>query len=643
MMQLFSGILFALAMILAVVLGGQSIDYTWGPALLALAAALLTALPSLPPREGWPRMTRAAGLLLLIAGGWILWRCAGSPVREFARSDALLVGAMLSSCLWALAMPPGGTAIRALMAGLALLALANLGIGLHQLSDRSFAWPFASRPSGLPSGLFGHYNHFADFSLVMAVILAARFRSARDSRLERILQLAGAAAGIGCVVLSGSRGGLLSLGAALVVLIGAWALLAWRDKSRLRGAFAVAAILVALLAAMLGPAALKKVEARRGNAKANLMATADNQSRWLLIGTAVDISAAHPWTGGGSRSFGWEKYPQWDPRDDGGVYEQNDDFVHNELVQVAVDYGWIGALLVAGAVVGVGLTGVAGLLGRERVDGAADSLACAGLAALAGTLFHSNTSFVTHTLPGAIYLGLACGFALPRQRPNAAAQARAWAWRPLPAAFAALLAFAGWHASLTYRDLWPVWYGQAAETSDPDEALDLVDRALRRWPDSEIAGRAAELARDAAEPAALPADERNRWLERTARLYDEAVRLHPYDPEWAINRANVLSSLRRDDEAERDYLRAIELQGGMEASFRSRYHLGLHLYQRWYRIWLEERREDEALHEFLRARDLLRAANSAASTEQSRAALKGVEETIAFLEGAKVVPRAPAR
>ena len=642
-MQLFSGILFALAMILAVVLGGQTIDYTWGPALLALAAALFAALPVLPPREGWPRITRAAFCLLLLAGGWILWRCAGSPVREFARSDALLVGAMLSSCLWALAMPPGGVAIRALMIGLALLALANLGIGLHQLSDRAFAWPFASRPSGLPSGLFGHYNHFADFSLVMAVILAARFLSAGDRPVERVLQLAGSAAGIGCVVFSGSRGGALSLGVALVVLVGCRALVAWRDKSRLRGAFAVAAILVALLAAMLGPVALKKVEARRGNAKATLMATADNQSRWLLIGTAVDISAAHPWTGGGSRSFGWEKYAQWDPREDGGVYEHNDDFVHNELVQVAVDYGWIGALLVAGAIVGVGLTGVAGLLGRERADGAADALACAGLAALAGTLFHSNTSYVTHTLPGAIYLGLACGFALPRLRPDTTARSRAWTWRPLPAAAAAVLAFAGWHASLTYRDLWPVWYGQAAMTTDPDEALDRAERAAKRWPDSEIAGRTAEIARDAAEPAALPADERNRWLERAARNYDEAIRLHSYDPEWAINRANVLSSLGRDDEAERDYLRAIELQGGMEASFRSRYYFALHLYQRWYRIWIEERREDEALYEFLRARDLLREANAAASTEQSREALKGVEETIAFLEGAKVVPRAPAR
>lgn len=640
-MQLLSGILFAVAMALAVALGGQTIDYTWGPALLALAAALLTALPALPPRDGWPRATRAAFFLLLLAGGWILARCAASPVREFARSDALLVVAMLSACLWAAVMPPRGAAIRALLAGLALVALLNLGIALRQLDDRAFAWPFASRPAGLPSGLFGHYNHFADFSLVAAAVLAAHALAAGQRRVERLWQLVGASAGIAGVILSGSRGGLTSLCGAAVVLVGARTLIAWRDKSRLRGILTATAITGALLAALLVPLALKKVEERRGNRNFNLARTADSQSRWLLIGTAVDISAAHPWTGGGSRSFGWEKYAQWNPREDGGVYEHDDDFVHNELVQVGVDYGWIGALLVAVAISGVGLTGVAGLLGRRRGEGAADASTCGGLAALAGTLLHSNTSFVTHTLPGALYLGLACGFALPRLASEMAMRGRAGVRHALPAAAALVLAAAGWQASLAYYDLWAVWFGKAARTTDPGEALDRAGRALGRWPDSEIAGRAAEIAFD--EAAAGPDDERRDWLEQADRFYGQATRLHPYDPEWAVNHANALSALGRDEEAERDYLRAIALQGGMEASFRARYHLGVHLHRRWYRIWIDERRADEALHEFLRARELLRESDTIAPSRESREALTGIERTIGFLEAAKVVPRAPAR
>lgn len=640
-MQLSSGILFAITMGLAVALGGQTIDYTWGPALLVLAAALLTALPSLTTRDGWPRATRVTLLLLLLAGGWILVRCAGSPVREFARSDALLVGAMLSACLWAAVMPPRGAAVRALLAGLTILAVVNLGIGIRQLSDPAFAWPFTSRAAKLPSGLFGHYNHFADFSLVVAVLLAGRSLRAGDRPLDRVWLITGAVAGLAGVILSGSRGGLASLCSASVVLVIARTLIAWREKSRMRGVLTATAIVCALLAGLVVPAAIKEVEARRGNPDSNLAQTADNQSRWLLIGTAVDISAAHPWTGGGSRSFGWEKYAHWDRREDGGVYEHNDDFVHNELVQVGVDYGWIGAFLVAVSIAGVGLTSVAGLLGRGRGEVEADALACAGLAALAGTLFHSNTSFVTHTLPGALYLGLACGFALPRQVPGTMTRSGSKARYALPAAAALALAAGGWQASLTYGDLWPVWFGKAARTTGPTEALERAGRALERWPDSEIAGRAAEIAFNKA--AEGPADESRLWLEQAARLYDDAIRLHPYDPEWVINRANALSALGRDEEAERDYLRAIELQGGMEASFRARYYLGTHLHRRWYRAWNEERRADEALHEFLRARELLRESDAIAPSKENREALEGIEKSIGFLEAAKVVPRAPAR
>ena len=44
-MQLISGIFFALALILAVSLGGQTLDYTWGPALIVLSAALAAMIP----------------------------------------------------------------------------------------------------------------------------------------------------------------------------------------------------------------------------------------------------------------------------------------------------------------------------------------------------------------------------------------------------------------------------------------------------------------------------------------------------------------------------------------------------------------------------------------------------------------------
>ena len=41
-MQAISGLFFSLSLVLAVILGGQTLDYTWGPALIALAISLAT-------------------------------------------------------------------------------------------------------------------------------------------------------------------------------------------------------------------------------------------------------------------------------------------------------------------------------------------------------------------------------------------------------------------------------------------------------------------------------------------------------------------------------------------------------------------------------------------------------------------------
>ena len=656
-MQTISGLFFALALVLAVFLGGQTMDYTWGPALLALAGALGFALPGIPPREGWPRTTWLGFGVVLVACGWILWRCAGSPVREFAREDGLLAAALLTGCLWALLMAPGGIATRLAMLALALLGGVNLGISLYQLKEPAFAWPFASRPAAFPSGLFGHYNHLADFSLVAAVLLAARAHRAGDAAGWRVLFGAGSLAAGACVLLSGSRGGALGLASALAVYLGVWTVIAWRDKTPQRKILAVLSLIFPLALAMAAGTLLHQVEQRRGmvQSSGSVEGTADNVFRLTFVGIAFDVAAGHAWRGGGSRSFGWEKYAEWDPHLHGNWDRFDDDLVHNELAQVATDYGWTGALLVASAILTVGLAGVAGLLSRGgggKSGTVGDAAVLGALAAMAGTLVHSNFSFVTHTLPGALYLGLALGWALPRGGAGMAAgrgTARsAWIGRALVLPLAGTLGFAGWQAGLCYRELWPVWFvPKGLGATLPDESLARIDRARQRWPGAELAGQAAGIARRAAEQPVLPAGEREEWLAQAAGYYAEAARLNPFDPEWAINGANLLSTLGRDDEAERFFVRAIELQGGMESLFRARYYYGRHLYQRWYRLWTRERREEEALHQFLLAREVLTEAKRVTPDgywgAEGLELAAGLEQVIRFLEEAKVRPRAPER
>lgn len=656
-MQAISGICFAMAMALAVILGGQTLDYTWGPALLALAGALLALLP-----QGW-RMERRGALawipavFLALAAAWIFWRCSGSPVREYARSDALLLAGLLSAFLWGFVAPAERSAVRIGIGSLALVGAVNLAIGLIQMRQPDFAWPFAGRPSLFPSGLFGHYNHLADFSLVSAALLSARFFFARDSVVERVVQLGGALANVACVLISQSRGGMISLCVAAVTLIALVALVAWRDKAKHRGILAIAAVAMPLIAAAVAVPVLSGFQESRGIENRTIETFADNKSRLQFIGLAIDATGNHPLEGGGSRSFGWQKYAAWKPSE-AGMIAANDDFVHNELLQVATDYGWVGAGLVGLAVIATVLCGITGILGAESGPSrrAKDAWACGGLAAMAGTLVHSNFSFVTHTLPGALYLGLAIGCALPRKGGEVDFRLGP-SFMGIAATVTSLvlavgLVFVGAKGSMAYRELWPVFFNkERLGAVAPGLALDHIRKAQQIWPGADLAGSAAHLARDVSQRRNTLDTERHGWLTEAEGLYAEAVGLNPLDPEWAVNRANILSQLGKNDEAEAEFERAVRLEGGMEGNFRARYYYARHLYSRWYQAWTKpgeadaedrERRASQALAGFLHARELLQEA--ATMTElwvrgkEESELIKGLEETISFLEGGQVVP-----
>ena len=649
-MQAISGLFFSLSLVLAVVLGGQTLDYTWGPALVALAFSLATGAFEMWRLGKQPKSAWFAFFVILVASGWLLWGCWGSPVSEYGRSDALLVIAALISCLWAWTMPARGLAIRFILAALALLGIADLGIALVQLRDPAFAWPFASRPTTFPSGLFGHYNHLADFSLVSALLLTARAIWARDSKLERIVQITGVVAAATCVLICGSRGGALSLGAGAGVLSLSYGLIAWRDKKRNSGVVMAIALLTPVLIVLLAPIAISKIQQRRGAKNpTEIIQVADDRFRLMFAGYAIQIASSQPLTGGGSRSFGWKKNAVSDPQKEKTSDQFNDDFVHNELLQAAVDYGWGGAILIVGAVVVTGLAGVASLAGRDEPDPdqktAMDAVACGGLAAMAGTLLHSNISFVCHTLPGAMYLGLAFGFALPRRELTREIPGIVGRLAPcllfVPGAI--LLGLVGGRASQAYHALWPVLFGkEAGERSAPSISLEHMQRAMELWPGSELAGRSGHLSRVAASAENLPPDEQQAFLTQAVNSYSKAIKLNPYDPEWPLNRAATLGMLGRHDDAERDFEKAIELQGGMERNFRARYHFATYLYKRWYDAWVKERRAGEALGQFLRVRELLRESTKQNGLDrlgkEGRDFVKTVEQTISFLEGAHVLP-----
>ena len=133
--------------------------------------------------------------------------------------------------------------------------------------------------------------------------------------------------------------------------------------------------------------------------------------------------AMHPWTGGGSRSFSWECFQFWDPKTQ-GFGGAKPEMVHNELAQTATDYGLVGLVLLVALLV----TLLLGCLLRVLFENSStkndhsDAWRIGGFAALIGMLVQGCFSFVFHTLPGIVLLGICFGF-ISRSAPSRSGRA----------------------------------------------------------------------------------------------------------------------------------------------------------------------------------------------------------------------------
>lgn len=635
--------LLALAVALAVVFGAQTLAWSWGPALLALAAAVLAGLRWRSRTDGaaW-----ALGVALALAVGWILVRAARSPMLDGARADALLVLA-LAACAWTVAgFRTDGRAMRWLAGGLAVVALGNEIVALVQWSRPEFSWPYSSRPVDSPTGFFGHYNYFSNFTLGVALLGLARLFFSRDPLALKTLYGVVFALGALTIALSGSRGGPLALGVGCFVLLIGTGLVAWRKRSRWSSLVLVATPLLLVLVAAGGWWMLKQAQTTRfGGSGEEVVRIADNTARLEWIQLAMSVASERPITGVGSRAFSWRRNAHWDPEQFGRGTE-NERFVHNELVQLFTEYGLIGAALVLATVGLAAWRGLAALfLGPAGHEGDADAAAVGLLAAGAAILFQSNISFVFHLLPSTLLLGVFLGIAMQLRVQDARP-------RRLPAGVAALggvalalpLGFFGVGSAVALRQIWPVIYTEPSLFArDPATAVARLDAAAEWWPGYRIHGEKGNYARTLATRPELPSADARKWNRVAADSYVEAAGYHPFHPGLRVNAANAWSDLGENQRAEEAYLAAAELQGGLEAAFFAKLAHAQHLYRLWYWKWHNERMAAEALHEFRRARALLEESDALMiwGRREAEPLRESLAEVIGFLEGARVEARPP--
>lgn len=574
-MPVFSAIFLVAALVLAVVLGPQTRPWTWGPAMAALGISVLAAVPVI-----WKRGKAPADFGLLTVGtltaAWFAWRAWLSPVAELGQADLLLVSCAVGAFVSIRAIAGYPLAERILCWGIALLLLANLVVIGKQIQDPGFSPVFGSRAGVWPSGFFAHYNETANYLIASTMLVAAAALFGRHALATRMLWLLLAVAGLAGVWFTRSRGGIFGAAVGCGVFAAIALMLGKRRDARW---FAPALIAIPVIGLAIGAFLFMgwqdAQETRR--AGSGIEQLLDNDIRLYLLGIATSCIGLHPWMGGGSRSFSWENFRFFEcqlQRHAGNRPE----LVHNEWVQSATDYGLVGAGLLAGWLGALALAAILRVLFEEtpKERDSRDAWRLGALAGLAGMLVQSCFSFVFHLLPGILLLGICLG-----------QMSRSTARSPGPQtlgsrmllsisaiACAALLLPAGWLGIQVTRILWPTWFSQQAATTSAESRIDALSEAIVLWPQAAFYQERAAVLQTIAGSNVGP--DFREPAERAIDDYQEAARLHPYDPRLAVNRANLLSQVQRDAEAEQWYAKAIQLQGGMEPGFRGHFSFANH-------------------------------------------------------------------
>lgn len=641
-MKVVSAVLLGLAVMLAVLYGAQPLAWSWGPALVALALAMVFQLRWRSGETNW-----MVGLPLGLAALWIWLRCVQSPVLDGALADALLVLAVVGGAWVASGFRAHHAAIRWLFGVLAVVALGNEIMALIQWNHPEFIWPYSVRSSETPSGFFGHYNYYSNFTLGVSLLVLARLFYSRDPLVLKGLYAAVFLLGCLTIILSGSRGGPVALGVGAVIFLLTSGIVTWRKQSRWSGIILVATPLLLIGVAIGGWWMLKQAQNARFSGSGNdIVRIADNAPRLQWIELSMSIAGEQPITGVGSRGFA-SKYPaHWDPEAFGrsSTYEE---FVHNEIVQLTTEYGVIGLALVLLTLGAAAWRGLAVLcLGSDTDEGDNDAVAVGLLAAGAAMLFQSNVSFVFHLLPSTLLLGIMLGLAIPLRTQSAKTPGSVPGIKLLAGVVTlAPILYFGVLSTLTLQKIWSTLYASPRlMDTDPEAAMEALDDASKWWPGYRLIDEKARLARTYAIQSGRSTEHATEWNYVAAEAFTQASQYHPFHPGIQVNKANTLSDLGENEQAEEAFQRATKLQGGLEAGFQAKFFHAQHLYRLWYERWTKERRAAEALHEFLRARKILESAENDVIWHHAelKALGKKLDSTIEFLEGARVQPKPPS-
>lgn len=278
--------------------------------------------------------------------------------------------------------------------------LALLGIIQSFTSPNKIYW-LKDMPQSLPFGPFYNRHHFAGYmELLIALPLGLLVSGAIERDKQPLYIFTVVLIGI-ALIMTGSRGGMISFVAEAVFLIAFTrfrrdddAVQAGEKSSRARSALTRVGLALALVLVIVGGAVMFGGEAALSRMLGTVNSNDPTTGRAHFWGVTLDIIKDRPLIGSGLGSYGLA-YTQYDSRNGEVRLEQ----AHNDYLQTMSDAGIVG--------VGLGLLFVvvlfrSGFARRETNDVFRRGIAIGALAGCFGVLVHSFFDFTLHTTANAL-------------------------------------------------------------------------------------------------------------------------------------------------------------------------------------------------------------------------------------------------
>ena len=309
----------------------------------------------------WPLI---AFLATVIAG-------ASTAVYSYGAFTAVLELAVFLGVAW-LAFRGGGPFLKRFAYVLPVAALLQVGYVLFRRLGHD-EWRSA--------GTFFNPNDLAAW-LTAALLILAGSRDQRPSRRECFLHGSAIMILFGGLVLSGSRGAFVGLGAGTLYLL----LVAWRSMQRRER---IAAVAVMTLAGVVVAGAM--AQRFRGPDRFSL-------HRVGIWNGAVAMASDHPWLGVGPNQFDWNARRYQFPDGEGVLsYDHLYSNSHSDWLRLPAECGVPGAVLLL-----LVLLGSARLIRNRRKSGALPPSSAGAVAALLALLAQSAFQNLSHS--PAVYL-----------------------------------------------------------------------------------------------------------------------------------------------------------------------------------------------------------------------------------------------